>query len=86
MASGWIEEKMDHHDRELLGKQMSQLQFAPRRDGRLIFGMAGVFIAGLAVGGLLFAFGGKPSTPTALDDGRTALAFFLNGTASTGPQ
>ena len=33
---------MDHHDRELLGKQMSQLQFAPRRDGRLIFGLARV--------------------------------------------
>jgi hypothetical protein len=48
---------MDHHDRELLGKQMSQLQFAPRRDGRLIFGMAGVFIAGLAVEGCFSLLG-----------------------------
>jgi hypothetical protein len=57
MASGWIEEKMDRHDRELLGKQMSQLQFAPRRDGRLILGMAGVFIAGLAVEGCFSLLG-----------------------------
>jgi hypothetical protein len=47
-----------------------------------ILAMAGAFIAA----GLLFEFGSKPSTPTALDDGRTALAFLLNGTANTARQ
>jgi hypothetical protein len=74
---------MNRHDRELLDRQMSHLQPAPRRDGMLILVMAGVFIAGLTAGGLLFTFGNKPSTPTALDDGKTALAFLLNGTANT---
>jgi hypothetical protein len=74
---------MNRHDRELLDRQMSRLQHAPRRDGMLILVMTGVFIAGLTAGGLLFTFGSKPSTSTALDDGRTALAFLLNGTANT---
>jgi hypothetical protein len=52
----------------------------------LILVMAGAFIAGLTAGGLLFTFGNKPSTTTALDDGRTALAFLLNGTANTARQ
>jgi uncharacterized protein YjbJ (UPF0337 family) len=78
--------KMNRHDRELLDRQMSHLQPAPRRDGILIFAMAGVFIAGLTAGGLLFTLGSKPFTSTALDDGRTALAFLLNGTANTARQ
>ena len=77
---------MNRHDRELLNKQMSHLQPAPRRDGMLMLVMASVFIAGLTAGGLLFTVGSKPSPSTALDDGRTALAFLLNGTANTEPQ
>jgi hypothetical protein len=45
----------------------------------LLLILAAVFLAGLAAGGLLFA---NSSTRTASDDGRTALAFLLNGTAS----
>jgi hypothetical protein len=72
---------MNRHDRELLNKQMSHLQPAPRRDGVLMLVIASVFIAGLTAGGMLFTVGGKSSPSTALDDGRTALAFLLNGTA-----
>lgn len=77
---------MNRHDRELLDKQVSRLQPAPRRDSMLILVMTSVFIAGLTAGGLLFSFGSNPSTPTALDDGKTALAFLLNGTANTARQ
>jgi hypothetical protein len=79
-------DNMSRHDRELLDRQMSHGHPAPHRYGMLILAMAGVFIAGLSAGGLLFEFGSKPSTPTALDDGRTALAFLLNGTANTARQ
>ncbi len=72
---------MNSRDRELLDRQMSRIQIPPRRGGEWILAM--VFIAGLTAGGLLFTFGSKPSTPTASDDGRTALAFFLNGTGNT---
>jgi len=77
---------MDRHDRELLDRQMSHFQRAPRPDGLLILVMVGVFIAGLTVGGLLFTLGSNSSTSTASDDGRTALAFLLNGTAKTAQQ
>ena len=77
---------MNRHDRELLDRQMSHLQPAPRRAGMLIFIMASVFIAGVTAGGLLFTSGNRPSMPTALDDGRTALAFLLNGTANAARQ
>ena len=83
MTSGWLEDNMNGHDRELLDKQMSRLQPAPRRDGMLILIMTSVFIAGLTAGGLLFTFGSKPSASTALVVGKTALAFLLNGTANT---
>jgi hypothetical protein len=74
---------MDRRDRELLNRQMSRFQHNLRRDGVLILALAGVFIAGLTAGGLLFTFGNNPSTPTAFDEGKIALAFFLNGTANT---
>jgi hypothetical protein len=53
--SGWLEDDMNRHDRELLNKQMSHLQPAPRRDGMLMLVMASVFIAGLTAGGLPFS-------------------------------
>jgi hypothetical protein len=77
---------MNRHDRELLNKQLSHLQPAPRRDGMLMLVMTGIFIAGLTVEGLLFTFGSTSSTPTVLDDGRTALAFLMNGTANAAQQ
>jgi hypothetical protein len=77
---------MDSRDRELLNRQMSRFQPSPRRDGVLIVAMVGVFLAGLIAGGLLFPFGSNPSTPTASNDGKTALAFLLNGTGKTTQQ
>ena len=73
---------MNRRDGELLDSQMSRIQSQPPRCV-LILGMVGVFIAGLTAGSLLFTFGSNSSTPTASDDGRTALAFFLNGTGNT---
>jgi hypothetical protein len=61
---------MKRQGRALLDKLMSHLQSRPRRDGMLILVMISVF----------------PSMPTALDDGRIALAFLLNGTANTARQ
>ena len=57
---------MDSRDRELLDKQL-----------RLLRLIVGVFLAGMTAGGLLFANGSGPQT--ASSDGKTALAFFLNG-------
>jgi hypothetical protein len=74
---------MDRHDRELLDKQMSHLQPESRREGLLLLALAAVFLAGLTAGGLLFT---NSSTRTASDDGRSALAFLLNGTASPNRQ
>ena len=45
-ARGWVEDNMNRRDRELLDRQMSRIQSQPRRDGVLILGMVGVFIAG----------------------------------------
>jgi hypothetical protein len=45
--------------------------------------LIGVFVAGLTAGGLLFALSGGQQTSTAADDGRTALAFLMNGTGNT---
>ena len=77
---------MNRHDRELLERQMSHAQPAAHRNGILILAMVGVFIAGLTVGGLLFTSGSNPSTSMVSDNGRTALAFLLNGTAKTARQ
>jgi hypothetical protein len=70
---------MDRRDRELLDSQLTRLQPESRREGVLLLILAAVFLAGLAAGGLLFA---NSSTRTASDDGRTTLAFLMNGTAS----
>jgi hypothetical protein len=70
---------MDRRDRELLDRQLTHFQPESRREGLLLLILAAVFLAGLAAGGLLFA---NSSARTASDDGRTALAFLSNGTAS----
>jgi hypothetical protein len=82
-ARGWVEDNMDRRDRELLNRQMSHFPPARRRDGIMIMAIVGVFLVGLTTGGLLFPFGSNPSTPTGSDSGKTALAFFLNGTGDT---
>jgi hypothetical protein len=61
---------------------MSHILPPSRDNGVGMIALIGVFIAGLTTGGLLFAFRDSPPTPMAADEGRTALAFLLNGTAS----
>jgi hypothetical protein len=67
---------------ELLDTQMKRFQPPSRRDGLMILAIVGVFLAGMTAGGFLFAaYRGQPTVQTASsDDGKTALAFFLNGT------
>jgi hypothetical protein len=45
---------MDRHDRELLDKQMRRLS-PPRNDGAIAVMLAGMFLVGIAVGGVLSA-------------------------------
>ena len=73
---------MDCRDQELLDTQMKRFQPFSRRDGPMILAIVGVFLAGMTAGGFLFAaYRGQPTVQTASsDDGKTALAFFLNGT------
>jgi hypothetical protein len=75
---------MERPDREYLNNQSSRKQDQSLRDAALILGVLTVFIVGLIAGGLLFAFGGNASRPKNFDDGKTALALFLNGIANTG--
>ena len=69
-------------DQELLDTQMRRFQPPSHRDGLMILAIVGVFLAGMTAGGFLFAaYRGQPTVQTASsDDGKTALAFFLNGT------
>ena len=71
---------MDHRDREILNDKTAHLQPESRREGLLLLVLASVFLTGLAAGGLLFA---HPTARSASEDGRTTLAFFLNGSGST---
>jgi hypothetical protein len=65
-----------------LGHADKRFQPPSRRDGLMILAIVGVFLAGMTAGGFLFAaYRGQPTVQTASsDDGKTALAFFLNGT------
>jgi hypothetical protein len=71
---------MDKHSNTL----PSWNRHEPRRAAGLMLGMLTVFIVGLIAGSFLFAFGANTSTPNNFNDGKMALAFLLNGTASTG--
>jgi hypothetical protein len=46
---------MDQRDRELLDKQLRQLQPEPRQISTTIAVMAGVFLVGVTFGGLVFS-------------------------------
>ncbi len=78
-----VEDNMNRRDRNLLQRQMSHIQPPSRWDNSMVtIALIGVFVAGLTAGGLLFALSGQ-STPTAADNGRTTLAFLMNGTGNT---
>ena len=50
----------------------------------MIVEIVGVFLAGLTAGS--FIFSGQPPAQTTSSDGKTALAFLLNGTSNTKPE
>jgi hypothetical protein len=75
--------EMDWRDRRLLGKQLRRLAPSPRSNGTLMLAIVAVFLTGIAVGGLMFAYKTEPPVQTASDDGTAALSFFLNGTPVT---
>ncbi len=81
-ASFYMEDQKWTADQEHLDTQMKRFQPPSRRDGLMILAIVGVFLAGMTAGGFLFAaYRGQPTVQTASsDDGKTALAFFLNGT------
>ena len=69
---------MDRRDWDLLNKQMRRLQPSPPPNGIMVLMLAGIFVAGMTTGALLFT-SGSPPVQTATD-GKAALAFLLNGT------
>jgi hypothetical protein len=75
---GWFEDEMNRRDQELLARQMKRFQSPPPRASVIILVMVGVFLAGMTVGSLLLQI--QPTVQKAAGDGKTALAFFLNGT------
>jgi hypothetical protein len=56
---------MNLGDRELLDKQFRWLSPSPRNDGAMIFAVVGVFLAGMTLGGILFAHKSEPVRMTA---------------------
>lgn len=62
---------------ELRNRQMEPFQRPPRRDGVIALALIGAFVAGATAGSFFFAL--KPSPTSSGYNGRTALAFFLNG-------
>jgi len=65
---------MTRDEQELLEKQLHAVAVAPRDDGVLMLAIAAVFFAGMALGGFLFAYNGKPPLHLASNDARAALA------------
>jgi hypothetical protein len=66
-----------------MDRQLKRLQLSPRRDGLMMLALVGVFLAGMTAGGFLFGYEIQPPMQTASTNGKTALAFFLNGTPTT---
>jgi hypothetical protein len=56
---------MDKHDRELLDKQVGRLTPARRGQGVLMVAIAGMFLVGIIVGGLMLARNTEPRVQVA---------------------
>ena len=69
---------MNRRDQELLDRQMKWFQPSPHPVGLMMLILAGAFLVGMIAGSIFTSQ--QPGT-----DGRTALAFLLNGTRS-GPR
>ena len=71
---------MNRRDRELLERQMRRFQPSPHPVGLMMLILAGAFLVGMIAGSIIFT--SQQPVQTASTDGRTALAFLLNGTRS----
>ena len=69
---------MSRRDRELLDRQMRRFQPSPHPAGLMMLILAGAFLVGMIAGSIIFT--SQQPAQTASTDGRTALAFLLNGT------
>ena len=69
---------MNRRDRELLDRQMRRFQPSQHPVGLMMIILAGAFFVGMIAGSIIFT--GQQPVQTALSDGKTALAFLLNGT------
>jgi hypothetical protein len=76
---GWVEVHMNRHDRELLDRQMRRFQPSPHPVGLMMLILTGAFLVGMIAGSI---FTSQQPVQTASTDGRTALAFLLNGSRS----
>jgi hypothetical protein len=56
---------MDRRDQDLLNKQLDHLNPPPRSGGTIMLAIASVFVAGVTIGGYLFAHKGELPTRTA---------------------
>jgi hypothetical protein len=74
---------MNRRDRELLSRQMRRFQPSPHPVGLMMLILAGAFVVGMIAGSITFT--SQQPVQTASTDGRTALAFLLNGIRS-GPR
>jgi hypothetical protein len=68
---------MNRRDRGLLSRQMRRFQPSPHPVGLMMLILAGAFLVGMMAGSIIFT--GQQPVQTASTDGRTALAFLLNG-------
>jgi hypothetical protein len=71
---------MNRRDQELLDRQMRRFQPSPNPAGMVMFIVASAFFVGMIAGSTIFP--SQQPVQTASSDGRTALAFLLNGTRS----
>ena len=71
---------MNHRDRELLERQMRRFQPSPHPVGLMMLILAGAFLVGMIAGSMIFT--SQQPVQTASTDGKTALAFLLNGIRS----
>ena len=71
---------MNRRDRELLDRQMRRFQPSSHPAGLMMLILAGAFLVGMIAGSMMFT--SQQPVQTASTDGKTALAFLLNGTRS----
>jgi hypothetical protein len=71
---------MNRRDQELLSRQMRRFQPSPHPVGLMMLIWALAFLAGMIAGTIIFT--NQQPVQTASTDGKTALAFLLNGTPS----